>query len=437
MKAKIYTFRNLIFALFLMLTAITANSQGTIQTPMGQTISVLNNWDTAPLIAAWEAAAAAEISRNKWTTPNKLAPATSHYNCHSYAWNVVEGGSSTNTWINATVDGNPNLSKYWTNDAYISTSNTGNHEKIFYSSGDHSAVTTATAGIVTSKWGWWGLYQHAIAECVFNSSSLVYYKLVNPTISGSSEALCNNTQRTFSESSFTNISLNYDWSVIAPLTEVSGDGSSSYTVAGSAQSGSALVSLTITTPSGATSSSSKDVWSGEPLTPLFEAPQWINCDGLFYDIREDNNQQVSWEVTPPLYIYGSSFGKKCKVYASGNGFDGYVSITATAQNACGILSTVVNDIHVSCDELLLAPNPASNEVEVSLRSESTGQLQSELTTDKMFNIRIYNNQGNMVYNENRIGGKFKISTSNLKDGNYIVEMSFNNKTYNKQLIVKH
>jgi len=170
MKPNDYIFRNLVFIPFLMLTAITANSQGTIQTPMGQTISVLNNWDTAPLIAAWEAAAAAEIRRNQWTTPNKLAPATSHYNCHSYAWNVVEAGGSLNKWMNQTVDGNPNLSKYWTNDAYISTSNTGNHEKIFYSSGDHSAITTATTGIVQSKWGYWGLYEHAIAECIFNSS---------------------------------------------------------------------------------------------------------------------------------------------------------------------------------------------------------------------------------------------------------------------------
>ena len=265
MKAKIYTFRNLIFALFLMLTAITANSQGTIQTPMGQTISVLNNWDTAPLIAAWEAAAAAEIRRNKWTTPNKLAPATSHYNCHSYAWNVVEGGSSTNTWINATVDGNPNLSKYWTNDAYISTSNTGDHEKIFYSSGDHSAVTTATAGIVTSKWGWWGLYQHAIAECIFDSSSLVYYKLVNPAISGSAEAFCINSQRTFSESSFTNISLNYDWSTSSPLSEVRGDGTSQYTVTGTSN-GLGVINLTITTPSGATATASNDVYVG-PQVP--------------------------------------------------------------------------------------------------------------------------------------------------------------------------
>jgi hypothetical protein len=122
MKANDFILRNLIFTLSLILIVISGYSQGTVQTPMGQTVYTTNNWDTAPLIAAWEAQAAAEISRNQWTTANKLGPATSHYNCHSYAWNVVEGGSSANTWINQTLDnGNPNLSKYWTNDAYTST----------------------------------------------------------------------------------------------------------------------------------------------------------------------------------------------------------------------------------------------------------------------------------------------------------------------------
>lgn len=55
-----------------MLTAMTANSQGTLQTPMGQTVYVYSNWDTAPLIALWEADAAAAIAENKWTTPNPV-----------------------------------------------------------------------------------------------------------------------------------------------------------------------------------------------------------------------------------------------------------------------------------------------------------------------------------------------------------------------------
>ncbi len=107
MEAKIYIFRNLNFTLLLMLSVVTANSQGTIQTPMGQTVSVVNNWDTPQYIAAWESEAAQWIINNN-SDAQRIGAATSNYNCHSYAWNVIEGGSSTNKWINQFDGGNSN-----------------------------------------------------------------------------------------------------------------------------------------------------------------------------------------------------------------------------------------------------------------------------------------------------------------------------------------
>lgn len=291
MRTNDYIFKNLIFMLFLMLTAVTANSQGTLQTPMGQTVYVYNNWDTAPLIALWEADAAAEIAENKWTTPNKIGPATSHYNCHSYAWNVVEGGSSTNKWMDQTVNGNPNLSKYWTNDAYISTSYVSDHEKIFYgSTADHSAITTATTGIVRSKWGRWGLYEHAIAECIFNSSSLTYYTLKSPSILNASGVLCNNTQRTinngFSASNWT-----YDWNVWGYLNQVSGDGTPNYTVSGTSSIGYGTLYLTVTSPSGLTASTQKDIGVNVPLQ-----------SEMYLDLYTSGGTHVSFYVLIRLII---------------------------------------------------------------------------------------------------------------------------------------
>jgi len=249
---KKYIFRNLIFILFLFLTAITANSQGTIQTPKGQTVSVVNNWDTPPLIAAWESAAAQWII-DYTSDAQKKGPATSHYNCHSFAWNVIEGGSSTNKWMNQTDGGNPNLSKYWTNDAYTSTLNVGDHEKIFYSTTDHSAITTSTAGTVRSKWGWWGLYEHSTAQCPFEAVNLIYYTLKSPSFSNASGVLCNNTQRTINNG-FTASNWSYDWNVWGYLNEISGDGTPNYTVGGTSSIGYGTLYLTVTSPSGLTAS---------------------------------------------------------------------------------------------------------------------------------------------------------------------------------------
>lgn len=74
-----------------------------------------------------------------------------------------------------------------------------------------------------------------------------YYKLNNPTISStSSGALCYNVQRTFSESAFSDIDLDYKWNYTSPLDEVSDDDNSNYIVKGTSQFGVGSVSLTVT-----------------------------------------------------------------------------------------------------------------------------------------------------------------------------------------------
>ena len=66
-----------------------------------------------------------------------LSNASTQYNCHSYAWNLIEGGPTC--WLNQ----DPDLHKYWDDGSYQQTvENLG--EKIFYYNGDHSAVKSQT-----------------------------------------------------------------------------------------------------------------------------------------------------------------------------------------------------------------------------------------------------------------------------------------------------
>ena len=58
----------------------------------------------------------------------RIGDATSTYNCHSYAWNMVEGGPTA--WLNAGDNEMPNLSNYWTDGSYIETTET-KAEKIY------------------------------------------------------------------------------------------------------------------------------------------------------------------------------------------------------------------------------------------------------------------------------------------------------------------
>lgn len=162
----------------------------------------------------------------------------------------------------------------------------------------------------------------------------------------------------------------------------------------------------------------------------------VNCDGSNYVVIEDNHQIVKWSVTQPLNIIGGSVGYKCTFNATGSGYAGSAWITATAENDCGSVSTDFQ-VYVDCGELLLTPNPASDQVEVSLKSGSSAQIQSVRSFQKQLNVRIFNSMGNVVYSAKKMGDKFTISTSNLKDWNYIVEVAFDNKVYRKKLVVKH
>ena len=48
---------------------------------------------------------------------NIISPPTSTYNCHSYAWNICDGGETCQIWP-YTNSGEINLEKYWTQDYY-------------------------------------------------------------------------------------------------------------------------------------------------------------------------------------------------------------------------------------------------------------------------------------------------------------------------------
>ena len=70
---------------------------------------------------------------------------TKTYNCHSYAWNMTEGGLTC--WL----EQGAGLHRYWLDLSYVETTEA---ENFFYYNGDHSAVVSIThPGKYESKWG--------------------------------------------------------------------------------------------------------------------------------------------------------------------------------------------------------------------------------------------------------------------------------------------
>lgn len=139
----------------------TAQVVDTIYTIGGKPVQVLMLNEMSPAeIAYWNS------YYTRWFPEATLLDNTSQlYNCHSYAWNLTDGGQ-TICWINDSIyyddmPSQPNVSKYWTNDYYVQTTELG-AQKIHYYNGDHSAVVSPTVnGMYESKWGAGPLMRHA------------------------------------------------------------------------------------------------------------------------------------------------------------------------------------------------------------------------------------------------------------------------------------
>lgn len=109
---------------------------------------------------------------------------TSAYNCHSYAWNIWDGGETC--WINPyTTSGYQNVWNYWTNDYYGSTTNQSVADKAVYfysSSPEHSAVQYSS-GVWESKWGAGPVVRHSLTSVPYVYSSISYYAQTVHTVS--------------------------------------------------------------------------------------------------------------------------------------------------------------------------------------------------------------------------------------------------------------
>jgi hypothetical protein len=80
------------------------------------------------------------------------------FNCHGYAWLRVEQG--IDRWINAPSAYNSNFGAYMNDGSYIEVPYETFPAKIFWTSDDHSGITTPDAGWVISKWANGPLYRH-------------------------------------------------------------------------------------------------------------------------------------------------------------------------------------------------------------------------------------------------------------------------------------
>jgi hypothetical protein len=443
------TFQNILKIFFgvIIATAILNTAVGqSIKTPMNQTVYTLYNGDTAPLIAEWEAAGANWISDHS-SGAQRVGAATSNYNCHSWAWHVSDGGSSSNSWINYLHNGGANLSKYWTNDAYSSGSpyNDDNCKLFYGTTADHSASMTTSSGVVISKWGAWPRYQHSTSDCPYQSSPV--YTVYSSPISGDND-IC--TSKTYSAINISGAS--YTWSG----NKLSTSGSAYSTTATKTSDGAGWIHAEIYSPYSGTTfgSAKKPIWLGVPSTTSVtmpsQNPPYEGCTYTSHTFRAQPANSVStqsyysWEIDP----------NDGSISTSGNGEYSYITfyneysvagydVKARGTNSCGTGPFGETNIWIyDCYYFAISPNPASDIVTITrvLASEETDGKTIMMSADDentTCDIQIVDYYGSLRLQTTKSGDSFTLPVSNLKDGTYFVKITNGNKTSNLKLVVKH
>ena len=117
-----------------------------------------------------------------------LCSSTRKFNCHGYAWLRVE--QNIDRWIGTGwSDDVVDPEKIYISDSsYTEVSQETYPGKVFWASGDHTAITTEQQGIFISKWNEWPLMKHAWNYSPFGSNNWKYYQKASPSpsISGPS-----------------------------------------------------------------------------------------------------------------------------------------------------------------------------------------------------------------------------------------------------------
>ena len=183
----------------------------------------------------------------------------------------------------------------------------------------------------------------------------------------------------------------------------------------------------------------KTVWVGLPhdITLYCEAGQGCKVGDTYplwvspYDYEYDS---IVWGVYPgPAELIDLGHG-----YASIR-FDapGTYTMWANNVNECGssAYSYVTNFLVY---ELLMSPNPASNEVEITISAgEAEGAKGANWSSDNAYSVTVLDIYGTVKIQKKYSGNKFTIPVSSLKDGNYFVKVSNDKLNSTKQLIIKH
>ncbi len=141
---------------------------------------------------------------------------------------------------------------------------------------------------------------------------------------------------------------------------------------------------------------------------------------------------IGWEVYPAADITDLGQGY-ANIY-----FDspGYYTIWAYTVNGCGEGNYVYTYFTVYEYELLLSPNPAYDEVEITIDYGETDNFQSKNLAEQDYVVTISDMYGITQKQKNYSGKRVTVPIHDLKSGTYLVRLSNDKIDLTEQLVIK-
>jgi hypothetical protein len=402
---KIKIMKNILHILFfcLLVLSININAQtlSYIGTPKGSAVTAyivpeMSNADRA----YWDAYFASP-NRTQFVTSNGYSSSRT-FNCHGYAWSIAEGGPTR--WIGYYVQTDEDV--YMTDGSYIQVCSETYPGKVSWGSGDHTAITTPTAGRYKSKWNMYPLMEHAWNDTPYGFAGGTY---------------------TWTKSS--NISLNTT--------------SGNSVVATANWNGPGWVEVVITSPCSSTSVTTRLNVSVGPTIGAVNMPQTTFYGGYANVYAEVPQVAGAGYYDYEWYLDGSfqqtsAYNHEFTFYGCGSHYVGVRAYTAN----CGWTDFSYAYFYVNCNGIYtigIYPNTANDYVTINLENTKAEKpITSQASTPSaVYEITLYDNQGQLRRSASLKEGALQLSTANLPEGEYYIHVLQGKELFTKRIIIKH
>ena len=367
-----------------------------------------------------------------------LCSSTRKFNCHGYAWLRVE--QNIDRWIGTGwSDDVVDPEKIYISDSsYTEASQETYPGKVFWASGDHTAITTEQQGIFISKWNEWPLMKHAWNYSPFGSNNLKYYQKASPSpsISGPS-SVCD--QATYTVENLPQ-GATVQWSVSNNnVTLTSGQGTHTATFT-KFRNGMEIIHADILFNNIRIALLTKETYFGAPSISNIIGEQRVPT-GQYASYRAviSNNAPIpssyQWILNP---LNGNSlYGNGTESIDIAFYNPGSYQLVCRATNECGVGDYYTMGIGVYDNlYLTLSPNPATDAVTLQLTETNKVSGLSVLSTERSaYEIQLWSGM-TMLRSFRTNEPTFQIPMAGLPAGLYFVRVIKDGQTYTQKLIKK-